>query len=134
MRVAAIATIYYPKSHADVIATKFMKGMSTDEGLMSPEVDLVSLYIDHVLENDIGVGLAQEYGVPIYPSIRRALHAGADQLNVDAVLLIGEHGDYPWNEAGPPHVPAPLFLRANRWRLCREWPLGARIFRQAFRV
>ena len=31
MRVAAIATIYYPKSHADVIATKFMKGMSTDE-------------------------------------------------------------------------------------------------------
>ena len=79
MRVAAIATIYHPKSHADVIATKFMKGMSTDEGLMPPEVDLVSLYIDHVLENDIGVGLAQEYGVPIYPSIRRALHAGADQ-------------------------------------------------------
>ena len=110
MRVAAIATIYYPKSHADVIATKFMKGMSTDEGLMPPEVDLVSLYIDHVLENDIGVGLAQEYGVPIYPSIRRALHAGADQLNVDAVLLIGEHGDYPWKRAGPPHVPAPLFL------------------------
>ena len=27
MRVAAIATIYYPKSHANVIATKFMKPM-----------------------------------------------------------------------------------------------------------
>ena len=38
MRVAAIATIYHPKSHADVIATKFMKGMSTDVGLMPPEV------------------------------------------------------------------------------------------------
>ena len=34
----------------------------------------------------------------MYPSIRRALHAGAGQLNVDAVLLVGEHGDYPWNE------------------------------------
>ncbi|NKB71449.1 MAG: hypothetical protein GKR89_30630 [Candidatus Latescibacteria bacterium] len=98
LRVAAIATIYHPKSHSDVIATKFMKGMSTDEGLLAPEVDLVSLYIDHVLENDIGVGLAEEYGVPIYPSIRRALHAGANKLDVDAVILIGEHGDYPWNE------------------------------------
>ncbi|MDE2699538.1 MAG: hypothetical protein OXI23_11755, partial [Gemmatimonadota bacterium] len=110
MRVAAIATIYHPKSHADVIATKFMKGMSTDEGLMPPEVDLVSLYIDHVLENDIGVGLAQEYGVPIYPSIRRALHAGADRLNVDAVLLIGEHGDYPWNERGRHMYPRRYFF------------------------
>ena len=110
MRVAAIATIYYPKSHADVIATKFMKGMSTDEGLMPPEVDLASLYIDHVLENDIGVGLAQEYGVPIYPSIRRALHAGAAKLNVDAVLLIGEHGDYPWNERGRHMYPRRYFF------------------------
>ena len=110
MRVAAIATIYYPKSHADVIATKFMKGMSTDEGLMPPEVDLVSLYIDHVLENDIGVSLAQEYGIPIYPSIRRALHAGADRLNVDAVLLIGEHGDYPWNERGRHLYPRRYFF------------------------
>ena len=110
MRVAAIATIYHPKSHADVIATKFMKGMSTDEGLMPPEVDLVSLYIDHVLENDIGVGLAQEYGVPIYPSIRRALHAGADRLNVDAVLLIGEHGDYPWNERSRHMYPRRYFF------------------------
>ena len=110
MRVAAIATIYHPKSHADVIATKFMKGMSTDEGLMPPGVDLVSLYIDHVLENDIGVGLAQEYGVPIYPSIRRALHAGADRLNVDAVLLIGEHGDYPWNERGRHMYPRRYFF------------------------
>ena len=110
MRVAAIATIYHPKSHADVIATKFMKGMSTDEGLMPPEVDLVSLYIDHVLENDIGVGLAQEYEVPIYPSIRRALHAGADRLNVDAVLLIGEHGDYPWNERGRHMYPRRYFF------------------------
>ena len=110
MRVAAIATIYHPKSHADVIATKFMKGMSTDEGLMPPEADLVSLYIDHVLENDIGVGLAQEYGVPIYPSIRRALHAGAAKLDVDAVLLIGEHGDYPWNERGRHMYPRRYFF------------------------
>ena len=100
LRVAAIITIYHPKSHADVIVTKFLKGMSTDEGFLHPTIDIVSVYLDHVLEIDIGVGLAEEYGVTIYPSIRRALHAGADKLNVDAVLLVGEHGDYPWNERG----------------------------------
>ena len=99
LRVAAICTIYHPKSHADVIVTKFLKGGSTDNGFVPPEVEVVSMYIDHVLENDIGVGLAAEFGVPIYPSIRRALHAGENKLNVDAVLLIGAHDVHllgPW--------------------------------------
>ena len=87
-RVAAICTTYYPMSHADVIATKFMKGASADDGFIDLEADLVSLYIDHVLENDIGHGLAGEHGIPVYPSIRRALHAGGEELGVDAVLLI----------------------------------------------
>ena len=75
LRVAAIITIYHPKSPADVIVTKFLKGGSTDDGFLPPEVEVVSMYIDHVLENDIGVALAAEHDVPIYPSIRRALHA-----------------------------------------------------------
>lgn len=109
-RVAAIITIYYPRSHADVIVTKFLKGWSTDQGFVTPGVDVASMYIDHVLENDIGLGLAKEYGVPVYPSIRRALHAGAKSLNVDAVLLIGEHGDYPWNERGRHLYPRRYFF------------------------
>ena len=109
-RLAAIITIYHRLSHADVCATKFMKGASTDEGLVPIEADLVSMYIDHVLENDVGVGLAEEHGVPIYPSIRRALHAGSDELNVDGVLLIGEHGDYPWNERGRHMYPRRYFF------------------------
>ncbi|HIG54205.1 MAG TPA: hypothetical protein EYG11_11665 [Candidatus Latescibacteria bacterium] len=110
LRVAAIITIYHPKSHADVIVTKFLKGMSTDEGFLSPEIDIVSIYLDHALENDIGLGLAEKYDVPVYPSIRRALHAGASELNVDAVLLVGEHGDYPWNERGRHMYPRRYFF------------------------
>ena len=91
-RIAAIATIYYAWSHADAILTKFMKGMSTDEGFFLPEVDLVSIYLDHVLDSDIGVDLAASHDIPIYPSIRQALHAGTSALDVDGVLLIGEHG------------------------------------------
>ena len=109
-RVAAIITIYHPKSHADVIVTKYLKGMSTDEGFLAPEIDIVSIYLDHTLENDIGLSLAEEFGVPVYPSIRRALHAGAGQLNVDAVLLVGEHGDYPWNERGRHMYPRRYFF------------------------
>lgn len=55
-----MCTIYYAKSHAAAIVGKFVKGMSTDEGFFPPEVDVVSLYIDHVLESDIGVDLARE--------------------------------------------------------------------------
>ncbi len=109
-RVAAIITIYRPVAHADVIPTKFLKGGSTDEGFFPPEVDLVSMYIDHVMEDDIGHQRAADYGVQIYPSIRQALHAGSDQLDVDGVLLIAEHGDYPWNERGRHMYPRRYFF------------------------
>ena len=97
-KVAAILTTYFPNSHADVIATKYMKGYPTDEDLKPPRVELVSIYLDQIDSRDIGVGLAEEHNVPIYPSIRQALTLGESELAVDGVLLIGEHGDYPHNE------------------------------------
>lgn len=97
-KIAAILTTYFPNSHADVIATKYMKGYPTDKGLLAPRVDLVSIYLDQIDSRDIGVGLAAEHNVPIYPSIRQALTLGESELAVDGVLLIGEHGDYPHNE------------------------------------
>lgn len=111
LRVAAICTIYHPKSHADVIVTKFLEGATTDDGVHPFDgVEIVSMYIDHVLENDVGVAKAAKHGVPIHPSIRRALHAGDNKLNVDAVLLVAEHGDYPWNERGRHMYPRRYFF------------------------
>ena len=111
LRVAAICTIYYPKSHADVIVTKFLEGASTDEGFRPFEdVRITSAYIDHVLENDVGLDRLAKHGVPRHPSIRRALHAGSSKLDVDAVLLVGEHGDYPWNERGRHMYPRRYFF------------------------
>ncbi len=99
-KIAAIITTYFPHSHADVIATKYMAGFPTDEGHQEPRVDLVSIYLDQIDSRDIGVGLAEEHNVPIFPSIRQALTLGESELAVDGVLLIGEHGDYPNNEIG----------------------------------
>ncbi len=111
LRVAAICTIYHPKSHADVIVTKFLEGTSTDEGFRPFEdVRITSAYIDHVLENDVGLKRLAKHGVPRHPSIRRALHAGSNKLDVDAVLLVGEHGDYPWNERGRHMYPRRYFF------------------------
>ena len=97
-KIAAILTTYFPNSHADVIATKYMKGYPTDKGHLAPRVDLVSIYLDQIDSRDLCVDLAAENNVPIYPSIRQALTLGESELAVDGVLLIGEHGDYPHNE------------------------------------
>ena len=97
-KIAAVITTYFQHSHADVIATKYMRGFPTDTGHQAPRVELVSIYLDQVDDRDIGVGLAAEHNVPIYPSIRQALTLGGNELAVDGVLLIGEHGDYPYNE------------------------------------
>ena len=43
---------------------------------------------------------AKEFGFKVYPTIAETLRCGGDKLAVDAVLIIGEHGDYPRNEKG----------------------------------
>ena len=37
-KIAAIATAYYPFSHADVIISKFLKGFPADGELQAPKV------------------------------------------------------------------------------------------------
>ena len=97
-KIAAIITTFYPASHADVIVTKFVEGFPIDKGLLHPKVDIVSMYMDQIHQNDIGLDLAEKNDIPVYPSVRQALCLGGNELAVDGVLSIGEHGDYAWNE------------------------------------
>jgi len=109
-KIAAIVTTYYPASHADVIVTKFLKGFPTDDGLLPSQVDVVSMYMDQIHERDVGMKLAEEHNVAIYPSIPQALTRGGKELAVDGVLLIGEHGDYSWNEKNQHLYPRRFFF------------------------
>lgn len=109
-KIAAIVTAYFPRSHADVVVTKFLKGFPTDEGLLAPKVDIVSMYLDQIHERDIGVETAKAFGVPIYESIPQALTLGGKELAVDGVLIIGEHGDYAWNEKEQHMYPRKFFF------------------------
>jgi len=100
-KIAAIVTEYRLNSHADVIVTKFLEGCDMpDGGRWEPQVDIASLYTDQVPANDMSREMAKKHNVPLFDTIHGALTLGTDKLAVDGVLLIGEHGNYPYNEKG----------------------------------
>jgi hypothetical protein len=109
-KIAAIVTEYRPRSHADVIITKFIHGFPTDDGFHKPRVEVAGLYLDQIPENDIGLDLAEQNNIPVYNSILATLCLGGNELAVDGVLLIGEHGDYAWNEKEQHLYPRRYFM------------------------
>jgi hypothetical protein len=111
-KVAAILTEYRPLSHADVIVTKLLEGYDLYGSWTEPRIEVASIYLDQVPENDIGVGYAEKHGVPIFDSIGEAIAVGDSGVNVDGVLLIGEHGDYPYNEREQKLYPRRRFFDA----------------------
>lgn len=109
-KIAAIITEYRVPAHADVIVGKFIKGFPTDDGMQEPQVDIVSLYLDQIPENDIGLKVSEKYNIPVYYSIPQALCLGGSELAVDGVIAIGEHGDYAFNEKGQHLYPRRFFF------------------------
>lgn len=108
--VAFIANIYRNSAHADVIGTKLFAGIPTDEGMVTPQVKIVSMWIDQIGANDTGVRIARMNGAEIYPTIADALTLGGDKLAVDAVIYIGEHGDYKYSRLGVKMYPRMNYL------------------------
>jgi hypothetical protein len=96
--VATVITEYRFNSHADVIAGRLIEGYELHGRRHTPAVKLVSMYTDQVPANDMSRPLAAKYGFKITPTIREALLMGGRKLAVAGVVLIGEHGNYPWNE------------------------------------
>jgi len=99
-RIAVIATVYRYLSHAQHIGDRFLVGYPHNGAWHKPDMKVVSLYVDQKPEGDQSAERAQEFGFQVYPTIAEALRCGGDRLAVDAVLIIGEHGDYPQNEKG----------------------------------
>lgn len=111
LRVAAVVTAYYHNSHADVIVSRLMQGYNLDDREPRASLELASLYIDQFPENDKGRALAAKYEVPLFDSIGKALTLGGDQLAVDGVLLIAEHGKYPESDTGSIEYPKRRMFR-----------------------
>ena len=102
-RVAALASVYFYLSHAYHIVGRFLDGFPVYDGrpepLHRPPFEIASLFIEQVPPaTDLGRAKAQKFGVRLSPTIADALTLGTGKLAVDAVLLIAEHGEYPYNE------------------------------------
>jgi hypothetical protein len=109
-KIAFITHIYRNSAHADVIGTKLFLGIPTDEGMVAPQVKIVSVYIEQVGANDTGIKISAMNDAPVYPTLEGALTLGGDKLAVDAVVYIGEHGDYPYNRLGMKLYPRMNYL------------------------
>lgn len=94
--VAGIVTAYEHGLHSDVLLGKILDGWKQDGG-PGPALRLASMYIDQFTSRDLARAQSRKHHVPIFDTIEGALTLGGDQIAVDGVISIGEHGDYPYN-------------------------------------
>lgn len=97
-RLAIITTEWRYHSHAWHMGERFLAGYPINGRWHRPALDVVAAYVDQRPDNDLSRQRSAEFGFPIFPSVAAALRCGGDKLAVDAVLIIGEHGNYPKNE------------------------------------
>jgi hypothetical protein len=109
-RVAAVVTVLRFRSHAYNILENFFKPYLFRGKLVEPGVEVAALYVDQFPEDDMAREVSRRFQLPLYDSIDKTLCRGGDKLDVDAVLLIGEHGDYPYNELGQHLYPRKRFF------------------------
>jgi hypothetical protein len=111
-KLAAICTTYFKYSHSQHIVDRFLEGYGWNGTHHHPEMDLVSIYIDQIRDDDVSKTRLSEFpSMKLYPSIAEALTLGGSKLAVDGVLLIGEHGRYTRNEKGQTLYPRYEFFQ-----------------------
>jgi hypothetical protein len=110
-RIAIVTTVYRYLSHAQHIGDRFLVGYPRDGVWHKPDMKVVSLYVDQKPEGDQSAARAKEFGFEVYPTIAEALRVGSAKLAVDAVLVIGEHGNYGRNEKGQVLYPRHEFVK-----------------------
>ena len=122
-KIAAIFTELRHRSHAynflvNLMGTYLFRGQRVDPG-----VEVVSFYADQFPTGDMAREASKRFSIPLFNTIDEALCLGGKSLAVDAVLLIGEHGDYPTSELGQRMYPRKQFWdkivatmrRSDRW-------------------
>jgi hypothetical protein len=97
-KLAVITTAYYYLSHAYHVCGRFLYGYLRDGKMHYPDYGIAGMYVEQQKDNDLSKELANKHGFTLYSDVAGALTLGGDKLAVDAVLLIGEHGDYPLND------------------------------------
>jgi hypothetical protein len=98
LRLAAINSIFRLRSHAYHIVGRMVHGFQKDGFHHQPQVQVVRMFNDQSPPDDLSREFCGRHNIELCTSAAQAL--GGAKLDVDAVLLIIEHGDYPLNELG----------------------------------
>ena len=111
-KLAAVCTTYFKYSHSQHIVDRFLEGYGWNGRHHHPPMDLVSIYIDQIGDDDVSKSRLQQFPtMKLYPSIADALTLGGSKLAVDGVILVGEHGRYPRNEKRQTQYPRYEFFK-----------------------
>src|SRR5262245_4131530 len=98
LRLAAIGSIFRLRSHAYHIVGRMVHGFTKDGFHHQPNVQVVRMFNDQSPPDDLSQGFCDRHHIELAKSATAAL--GGERLDVDAVLLIVEHGNYPLNDFG----------------------------------
>jgi hypothetical protein len=98
LRVAAINSIFRLRSHAYHIVGRLVHGYPVDGFHHQPDVRVVRMFNDQSPADDLSDGFCRDHGIRLCKTAEEALLGDGKQLDVDGVVLIIEHGDYPINE------------------------------------
>jgi len=99
-KIAFLGTEVRVHSHAQHFLDRLALGYSWRGQWHTPRVAIASVFIDQFPPGDLAHERIKRYGLRLFPTIADALTLGGEQLAVDGVVIIGEHGDYPTNEKG----------------------------------
>ncbi len=102
-RLAAVNSVYYKLSHSYHIEGRLVYGYTIGGRPHQPPFEVVRMY-NHQYHadgrmQDLARPLAKKKGIQLTDTIAAAL-GGKGNLDVDGVLMIVEHGDYPRNARG----------------------------------
>ena len=113
MRVAVLATVWFEGCHTDVIVPPIVEGWTLDGVDEHTDLEVVAMYLEQIgceQGADIGLPFLERHGIRRALSIGEALAGDSGGVDVDGVIIIGEHGDYELNEHGQQVYPRRRFF------------------------
>jgi hypothetical protein len=116
-RIACLVSYWgLPTSHADWIVNKLLDGYWWQGAHTPSRVDVVSVYVHQFDTSLLAQKVCKAKNIPIYKTVGEAVTLGGSDLAVDGVVIVCEHGNYPFDLQG-------------HWLLPRWW-----IYSQVIRV
>ncbi len=116
-RIACLVSYWgLPMSHADWIVNKLLDGYWWRGAHTPSQVDVVGVYVHQFDTSLLAQKVCKAKGIPIFKTAGEAVTLGGNELAVDGVVIVCEHGNYPTDLKG-------------HWLLPRWW-----IYQQVVKV